>query len=45
MGKKRHTVEQIVGKRREAEVQVGRNSSIGSVYRSLLGIPEQRKYR
>jgi len=44
MAKKRHTVEQIIGKLREAEVQLGQGATVGDVCRSL-GITEQTYYR
>ena len=42
--KKHYTVEQIIGKLREAEVRLGRGSKLGDVCRSL-GISEQTYYR
>ncbi len=44
MARKKHTVEQIISKLREAEVQLGRGSTVGDVCRSL-GVTEQRYYR
>ncbi len=42
--KKRYTVEQIIGKLREAEVQLGGGVKLGDVCRSL-GISDQTYYR
>ena len=44
MSKKRYTVEQIIGKLREAEVLLGQGSTVGDICRSL-GISEQTYYR
>ena len=44
MARKKHTVEQIISKLREAEVQLGRGSTVGDVCRSL-GVSEQTYYR
>jgi transposase InsO family protein len=44
MARKKHTVEQIIGKLREAEVQLGQGLTVGDVCRSL-GITEQTYYR
>lgn len=44
MARKKHTVEQIISKLREAEVQLGRGSTVGDVCRSL-GVTEQTYYR
>ena len=44
MPNKRHTVEQIIGKLREAEVQLAQGSTVGEVCRSL-GVTEQTYYR
>ena len=41
--KKHYTVEQIIGKLREAEVRLGRGAKLGDVCRSL-GISEQTYY-
>lgn len=42
--RKHYTVEQIIGKLREAEVRLGRGAKLGDVCRSL-GISEQTYYR
>ncbi len=42
--KKNHTVEQIIGKLREAEVRLSQGETVGQVSRSL-GITEQTYYR
>ena len=44
MARKKHTVEQIISKLREAEVQLGQGSTVGDVCR-LLGVTEQTYYR
>jgi transposase-like protein len=44
MARKKHTVEQIISKLREAEVQLGQGSTVGDVCRSL-GVSEQTYYR
>ncbi len=44
MARKKHTVEQIISKLREAEVQLGQGSTVGDVCRSL-GVTEQTYYR
>ena len=44
MARKKHTVEQIISKLREAEVQLGQGSTVGVVCRSL-GVTEQTYYR
>ena len=44
MARKKHTAEQIISKLREAEVQLGRGSTVGDVCRSL-GVSEQTYYR
>ncbi len=44
MARRKHTVEQIISKLREAEVQLGRGSTVGDVCRSL-GVTEQTYYR
>jgi transposase-like protein len=44
MAKKNHTVEQIIGKLREAEVRLSQGETVGQVSRSL-GITEQTYYR
>ena len=44
MGRKRHTVEQIIRKLREAEVELARGSKTPEVCRKL-GISEQTYYR
>ena len=44
MARKKHTVEQIISKLREAEVQLGQGSTVGDVCR-LLGVSEQTYYR
>ena len=40
MAKKKHTVEQIIGKLREAEVALAQGQTVGEVCRSL-GVTEQ----
>ena len=44
MPKKRHTVEQVIGKLREAEVVLGQGATIAEACRSL-GVTEQTYYR
>ena len=44
MAKKKHTVEQIIGKLREAEVALAQGQTVGEVCRSL-GVTEQTYYR
>jgi transposase-like protein len=44
MAKKNHTVEQIIGKLREAEVRLSQGETVGQVSRSL-SITEQTYYR
>jgi len=44
MGRKRHTAEQIIGKLREAEVELAKGQTTGDVVRKL-GITEQTYYR
>ena len=44
MPKKRHTVEQIIGKLREAEVQLAPGTTVAEVCRSL-GVTKQTYYR
>ncbi len=44
MSKKRHTAEQIIGKLREAEVQLAQGRTVQEASRSL-GITEQTYYR
>ena len=44
MARKKHKVEQIISKLREAEVQLGQGSTVGDVCRSL-GVTEQTYYR
>ena len=44
MAKRRHTAEQIIGKLREAEVELARGMDIGQVSKKL-GITEQTYYR
>ncbi len=44
MAKKRHTVEQIIGKLREAEVRLSQGETVAQVCRSL-GVSEQTYYR
>jgi len=44
MGRKRHTAEQIVNKLRQAEVELGRGSSVAAVCK-LLGVTEPTYYR
>jgi|TARA_Y100000294_G_C8443996_1_gene291955 transposase-like protein len=44
MAKRRHTAEQIIGKLREAEVELARGMNIGQVSKKL-GITEQTYYR
>ena len=44
MPRKRHTVEQIIGKLREAEAQLAQGATVAEVCRSL-GVTEQTYYR
>ena len=44
MAKRRHTAEQIIGKLREAEVELGKDQPISKVVRRL-GVTEQTYYR
>ena len=44
MAKKNHSVEQIIGKLREAEVRLGQGETVVQVCRSL-GVTEQTYYR
>jgi transposase-like protein len=44
MAKKQHTVEQIIGKLREAEVRLSQGETVAQVSRSL-GVTEQTYYR
>ena len=44
MAKKNHSVEQIIGKLREAEVRLGQGETVGQVCGSL-GVTEQTYYR
>ena len=44
MAKKRFSVEQIIGKLREAEVRLGQGETVAQVCRSL-GVTEQTYYR
>jgi transposase-like protein len=44
MAKKNHTVEQIIGKLREAEVRLSQGETVAHVSRSL-GVTEQTYYR
>ncbi len=44
MAKKKHTVEQIIGKLREAEVRLSQGETVAQVCRSL-GVSEQTYYR
>ena len=44
MARRKHTVEQIIGKLREAEVGLGQGQSVGEVVRKL-GITENTLYR
>ena len=44
MVKRKHSVEQIIGKLREAEVELAQGRSVAEVCRSL-GVPEQTYYR
>ena len=44
MGRKRHTAEQIIGKLREAEIELARGQTTADVIRKL-GITEQTYYR
>ena len=44
MAKKNHSVEQIIGKLREAEVRLSQGETVGQVCRSL-GVTEQTYYR
>ncbi len=44
MAKKNHSVEQIIGKLREAEVRLGQGETVAQVCRSF-GVSEQSYYR
>ena len=44
MARKRHTAEEIVNKLRQAEVELGKGSSVAMVCK-LLGVTEQTHYR
>ena len=44
MVKRKHSIEQIIGKLREAEVELAQGRSVAEVCRSL-GVPEQTYYR
>ena len=44
MAKKQHTVEQIIGKLREAEVRLSQGETVAQVSR-FLGVTEQTYYR
>ena len=44
MGRKRHSAEEIVNKLRQAEVELGKGSSMPTVCK-LLGVTEQTYYR
>ena len=44
MARKRHTAEQIIGKLREAEVELGRGQAVALVVKKL-GVTEQTYYR
>lgn len=44
MGRKRHTAEEVVNKLRQAEVELGKGSSVAAVCK-LLGAIEQTYYR
>ena len=44
MVKRKHSVEQIIGQLREAEVELAQGRSVAEVCRSL-GVPEQTYYR
>ncbi len=44
MARKRHTAEQIIGKLREAEVELAKGSSVALVVKRL-GVTEQTYYR
>ena len=44
MPKKRHTVEQVIGKLRETEVVLGQGATVAEACRSL-GVTEQTYYR
>ena len=44
MAKKKHTVEQIIGKLREVEVRLSQGETVAQVCRSL-GVSEQTYYR
>jgi len=44
MGRKRHTAEQIVNNLRQAEVELGKGSSVATVCK-LLGVTEPTYYR
>ena len=44
MARQRHTAEQIIGKLREAEVEISKGQTVGQVVKKL-GITEQTYYR
>ena len=44
MVKRKHSIEQIIGKLRETEVELAQGHSVAEVCRSL-GVPEQTYYR
>lgn len=44
MGRKRHSAEEIVNKLRQAEVELGKGSSVAALCK-LLGVTEQTYYR
>ena len=44
MVKRKHSIEQIIGKLRETEVELAQGRSVAEVCRSL-GVPEQTNYR
>ena len=44
MVKRKHSIEQIIGQLREAEVELAQGRSVAEVCRSL-GVPEQTYYR
>jgi putative transposase len=44
MGQKRHTPEQIIGKLREAEVEIGRGATVPLACKKI-GVTEQTYYR
>ena len=44
MVKRKHSIEQIIGKLRETEVELAQGRSVAEVFRSL-GVPEQTYYR